>query len=280
MLTWDETVYFPTYDLLHGFEIGPVFVGGAHPTHSLLKVQPDAIPEMPQESLAQVTVSFCIKGITSRSQCWDIQMMPRKMKEVTAEVQFQQVGNVLLLCARGNAGLPPACIAYDGHPTHVQINAAFLGCLPRLSMSSADFFSQCELNPDRRLPCFSFRSLSFCKQHTVFACLDVPHVQKAAVRNGRTSIRKLSVGCGLFVSFECLLLGSLPRKAFCGKDDQSDREAAWMLTPTSKPTWDDLGVSLWQYILALVTSPWSSHQLFSHAECLENAFCGVLLNVP
>ena len=61
---------------------------------------------------------------------------------------------------------------------------------------------------------------------------------------------------------------------------QSDVQAAWMLNAgcLSTPTWDNLGLSAWQFITALITSSWNAYRLFTHQELLENSLRGYELS--
>ena len=97
-----------------------------------------------QENLAQVSLSFGIKGITSQAPVFDILMEPRRLTK-DASAHFVQVGKVLEACVLAN-GLPPICVSCDcatSHGTTICFMMGLQGLNVQQEVAGLDFWSQC-----------------------------------------------------------------------------------------------------------------------------------------
>ena len=85
---------------------------------------------------------------------------------------------------------------------------------------------------------------------------------------------------GLRVNYGCMVPLGLPLSSYRGKDGQSDAEAAHVLNPAyligknGAEFWDSLGMTMFQFKLALSCGMWTASEGFTPLELLENAAVG------
>ena len=112
------------------------------------------------------------------------------------------------------------------------------------------FFEECVHTPRRKLPEYEGRSLKW-GERTLLNCNDPGHIQKALCRDVRQRCLNFVVqGYYIYMSRGAQLLGGLlPVQSYQAKDDQSDVEASWALSPVKVPvSWDGIAVLLWQLL--------------------------------
>ena len=235
MVLWDDTVYTQGYSLIYGLREGPVIIGGAHP-HSSVIVPESGMGELEKSKLAQVTMSFLIKRLDRRSGTWDIRMGPRRLTQVTADAQLRLCGETVWAATIANDNKPPLILAYDNHASHQKINAILMGIAA--PPDDIPFFQNGRPGRALPVPLFPFRPFLF-EQQVVFGANDAAHVLKAVAGNLRRACRVVHFCSNvLWCDMTGLRCQGLSSASFLGRDVQSDRQAAELLTPRGKCQWD------------------------------------------
>ena len=137
VLTWDDTVYWPTYALVYFPE--PHVVGGAG-KHAALKLKHDRNVEevmggLEKRNLAQVALSYVLSRADSNRHAYDVLMRPRRVKDMSSEPLVQEVARVWQTATDANHGLPPLASSCDNHSSQVIISRLFAGLEEKLMMS-------------------------------------------------------------------------------------------------------------------------------------------------
>ena len=182
MVTFDDTVYGQDYALIYGLRPeGPVIIGGAYPSSSIIQpsLGDDADLDktaLDKNELAQVTMSFLLKRLDRRTGTFDIRMLPRRLTQVTADVQLQICGETVWAATQANEDKAPLIIAYDNHLSHQKINAILMGVAT--PPEDIPFFQCGKLGRGLPLPMFPFRPFLY-KDEPVFGGNDAAHVLKA-----------------------------------------------------------------------------------------------------
>ena len=97
MVVVDEVALAKSCDLIYGLlpdPREPMVVGGAWPDHAFTKPEDGTLKE---EFLADVTSCVVLKSLTKRSDCFCIQMRPRK-HSTKAEAELRYMGEVIASC--------------------------------------------------------------------------------------------------------------------------------------------------------------------------------------
>lgn len=167
-------------------------------------------------------------------------MLPKRLANHTSKQILQEASEVWESMTRGNNNQPPLAQACDNHPSHLIFNPLFLGLLSTKSdVCKGTFFERCARLSPFKLPFYPFSSISYLNQYVIFHHNDAGHIQKALARALRSKARSVRSGT-LRINFSLLSMGGIPTSSFCGRDLQSDKEAAHVLNPRYIPSdaWD------------------------------------------
>ena len=140
MLIRDECVFSQSFSLLYGLlenPKDPIVVGGVHPQHS--RLHPEALEDQKSENLAPVSVCTVVKALDRRSDCFLIEMVPRR-HNASAMDELQAMGRLVESCIEGNHVIPPLALATDNHKSFAMITRALLGVLPPSQLAEATFW--------------------------------------------------------------------------------------------------------------------------------------------
>ena len=273
MVVFDDTVFCAGYHLLHSGKQGRRIVGGV----SDPMIDPELRPVLQKQDLAQLELFWCLKRVDTNSGLWAVQVQPRRHKDVQSQRLLLDLGNLLHECTVVN-GLPPLVVAADSHPAH-QMTIRTLLCIQ--PPPQALFWSDCEKPSSLGFNLFPFNALRW-KEHALFMTVDGPHALKAMARALRSSVRVLQVGSA-WCCTTTLLQGSqkAPLEAFLGKDQQSDKQAAWMLNPAAVPEgcWNSGGLVLLQFVLSVVLAPWHAAAKLSTMQIFQCAATGYYMTL-
>ena len=156
----------------------------------------------------------------------------------------------------------------------MKVHAALLGTLPRSQMCG-NFWDHVHSGIRPKIDFFAYRPLQVNASNStrpeyLFGCNDAPHTQKCAVRQLRSHQRKFHLGA-TWVDTSGLLQNGIPVGALFGRDLQSDKDHAMILSPgyLRRARWLDPGLSAFQYLASCLTSVWLASDLFSASELLE-----------
>ena len=137
VLTFDDSVYWPSYNMLLLPE--PTVVGGSG-NLSLIPLPENAdesaMNGLEKQMLAQTALSYCISRADSNKHVYDIRMIPRRLKEMNAKKSLQELGCMWREATLANRGVPPLAQSCDNHQSQVLHNTLFLG---GMSQEMVDF---------------------------------------------------------------------------------------------------------------------------------------------
>ena len=278
MISFDETVMWPTYSTWKDRH-GSFFIGGAD-DKTKIPTSTTHANQLRKSDLAQTVIVYLLKRTDTNRAAYDILMRPRRLKSITAASNLEEVGQVWEACTKANCGMPPLSSAHDNATTQRVFSVLFLGMLPPHTYADKTFWKDCStMKFPASFPEYSFATLCY-KGHPLFDHNDAAHTQKNVVEATRKRTRTLLCS-GHFVSRAPLVLHQLPPRAYRGCDNQSDKEAAYNLSPAflKADTWDSWGALIWQYETCLTTGVWLAAAVYHPLRLLEQAFTGYYLTL-
>ena len=269
-------VFAQDYSLMYGIRDTAVIIGGADPDCSCIVPSEDGgFPELDKATLAQVTLSFLVKRLDRRAGTWDVRMCPRRLSQITGASQLQLCGEALQALSESNGDRPPMLLAYDNYPSHQLINSIMLGA--NVDLEGVPFWQHGKVGRPLPVLMFPFRPFLY-KELPMFASNDAAHVMKAVAGNLRRACRVVHLGSNiLWSNINVLRCHGLSPAAFVGRDCQSDKQAAELLTPRGPPQWDSLGITIFQFTTSLILGSFTAARLFEPQEIFVNCLSGYYL---